>query len=64
MSKNENETEKTKPVEKKIGLERFLQLKPQKRGITAILRSKYAAEIHMQAEWETIVMNVLHRKVK
>ena len=61
MSKNENETEKTKPVEQKIGLERFLQLK---RGITAILRSKYAAEIHMQAEWETIVMNVLHRKVK
>mgnify|MGYP000880451376 CR=1 FL=1 len=60
------ETEKTEAVEKEaaIGLERFLQLKPQKRGITAILRSKYAAEIHMQAEWETIVMNVLHRKVK
>ena len=64
MSKNENETEGNKPVEKKIGLERFLQLKPQKHGIMAILRSKYAAEIHMQAEWETIVMNVLHRKVK
>lgn len=64
MSKNESETDKNKPIELKIGLERFLQVKPQKRGIMAILRSKYAAEVHVQAEWETIVMNVLNRKVK
>lgn len=62
MSKTE--PEKTETPVNKIGLERFLQLTPQKRGITAILRSKYAAEAHMQAEWETIVMNVLCRKVK
>lgn len=62
MSKTE--TEKTETPKKGIGLERFLQLKPQRRGIMAILRNKYAAEIHVQAEWETIVMNVIHRKVK
>ena len=60
------ETEKTEVTEKEvsIGLERFLQLEPQKRGIIAILRSKYAAEIHVKAEWETIVKAVLNRKVK
>jgi len=60
------ETEKTEAVEKEtaIGLERFLQLEPQKRGIIAILRSKYAAEIHLKAEWEAIVKTVLNRKVK
>lgn len=60
------ETEKTEVTEKEvsIGLERFLQLEPQKRGIIAILRSKYAAEIHLKAEWEEIVKNVLNRKVK
>lgn len=60
------ETEKTEVTEKEvsIGLERFLQLEPQRRGIMAILRSKYATEIHTQAEWETIVTNVLNRKVK
>lgn len=62
MSKTE--TEKTETPEKGIGLERFLQLEPQRRGIMAILRSKYATEIHTQAEWETIVTNVLNRKVK
>ncbi|MGP1490924.1 MAG: hypothetical protein ACTTI6_07670 [Treponema sp.] len=60
------ETEKTEAVEKEttIGLERFLQLEPQKHGIIAILRSKYAAEIHLKAEWETIIKTVLNRKVK
>lgn len=60
------ETEKTEVTEKEvsIGLERFLQLEPQKRGIIAILRSKYAAEIHLKAEWNEIVKDVLNRKVK
>ena len=60
------ETEKPDAIKKEvaIGLERFLQLEPQKRGIMAILRSKYAAEIHTQSEWEEIVTKVLHRKVK
>jgi len=60
------ETEKTEVTEKEvsIGLERFLQLEPQKRGIIAILRSKYAAEIHLKAEWKGIIKNVLNRKVK
>nr|DAW67044.1 MAG TPA: hypothetical protein [Herelleviridae sp.] len=60
------ETEKTEVTEKEvsIGLERFLQLEPQKRGIIAILRSKYAAEIHLKAEWNEIVKNILNRKVK
>ena len=60
------ETEKTEVTEKEvsIGLERFLQLEPQKRGIIAILRSKYAAEIHLKTEWNEIVKNVLNRKVK
>ena len=64
MSKTE--TEKTEVTEKEvsIGLERFLQLEPQKHGIIAILRSKYAAEIHLKAEWEEIIKNVLNRKVK
>ena len=64
MSKTE--TEKTEVTEKEvsIGLERFLQLEPQKRGIIAILRSKYAAEIDLRAEWEEIIKNVLNRKVK
>ncbi len=62
MSKTEST--KTDSSTQKIGLERFMQLEPQKRGIAAILRRKYAMEVHTQAEWESIVENVLNRKVK
>lgn len=50
--------------EKKYGFVRFLQLNPQKSGITSILRSRYASEVHTLAEWNSIVENVLNRKVK
>lgn len=59
MLKNES-----KQVEQNMGLERFLQLKPQKRGIMAILRSRYAAEVHTQKDWEVLVTGVLRRQVR
>jgi hypothetical protein len=49
---------------KKIGVVRFLQLEPQKSGIEAILRSKYAMTVQTREDWETTVTNLLNQKVK
>lgn len=49
---------------KKMGLERFMQIEPQKSGIAAILRRRYASQVHTQAEWGTLVENILNRKVR
>jgi hypothetical protein len=54
----------TSTSDKKIGVVRFLQLEPQKSGIEAILRSKYAMTIQTQEDWETTVTNLLNQKVK
>lgn len=53
---------KTNP--KKIGLERFLQLVPQDRGVMALLRSKYAMDVKTQEDWEMTVKNLLERNAK
>lgn len=60
MSNRGNETAR---AEKKMGLERFLQIEPQRRGIAAILRSKYASQVHTLEEWKKIVEDTLNRKV-
>ncbi len=54
----------TSSTAKRMGVVRFLQLEPQRSGIAAILRRRYASEVHTLAEWETLVQNVLNRKVK
>lgn len=48
----------------KMGLERFMQIELQKSGIAAILRRRYASQVHTQAEWGTLVENILNRKVR
>jgi hypothetical protein len=63
MSKSDSETT-TSTSAKKIGIVRFLQLEPQKSGIEAILRSKYAMTIQTKEDWETTVTNLLSQKVK
>ncbi len=64
MSKDNSATTAAKGGEKKIGLERFLQLEPQKSGISAILRRRYASQVMTQTDWEQTVENILNRKVK
>lgn len=57
-------TAKNTASTKRMGLVRFLQVKPQKSGIAAIMKRRYASEVHTQAEWETLVEYILNRKVK
>lgn len=52
------------PSVKKIGLVRFLQLCPQKRGIEALLQSKYAVAVKTETEWKSAVDQILHSKAK
>lgn len=51
-------------VQQKMGLERFLQLEPQKSGISAILRRRFALDVKTIGDWRTTVDEVLNRKVK
>lgn len=48
----------------KMGLERFLQLVPQKSGICAILRNSKASEVKTLEDWKMTVSNLLHRSVR
>ncbi|MDR0473420.1 MAG: hypothetical protein LBH43_07100 [Treponema sp.] len=55
------------PTQKKnqaINLYRFLQLKPQKSGITALLTSKYKGEAKTLEEWEATLKSLLSTKAK
>ena len=47
----------------KIGLERYLQLMPQGRGICAVLRSKYAMEVKTKEDWDSTLKSILNRKI-
>ncbi len=51
-------------ADRKIGLERFLQLEEQRSGIVAILRRQYAQKVMTISEWEEIVESILHKKAK
>ena len=50
--------------DRKIGLERFLQLEEQRSGVAAILRRQHAQKVMTISEWEEIVSCILKRKVK
>lgn len=50
--------------EKKIGVVRFLQLYPQKRGIEALLKSNYASTVKTVTEWKALVDEISHSKTK
>ena len=50
--------------DRKIGLERFLQLEEQRSGVAAILRRSYAQKAMTISEWEEIVAAILKKKVK
>ena len=51
-------------VDRKIGLERFLQLEEQRSGVAAILRRQYAQEVMTLSEWEAVISGILKKKVK
>lgn len=51
-------------ADRKIGLERFLQIEPQRSGTAAILRRKYAKDVRVLSDWEETVSSVLGRKTK
>ena len=51
-------------ADRKIGLERFLQLEEQKSGIAAILRRSYAQQAMTISEWEEAVEAILKKKAK
>lgn len=67
MSKNDTSTLSvavTTDVAKKMSVTRFLQVSPQKSGIAAIMKRKYASEVHTLEEWEQIVIEVRTKQVK
>ena len=51
-------------ADRKIGLERFLQLEEQRSGIAAILRRQYAQKVMTISEWEETVAAILQKKAK
>ena len=51
-------------ADRKIGLERFLQLEEQRSGVVAILRRKYAQQVMAISEWEELVEAILKKKAK
>jgi hypothetical protein len=53
-----------KPENPKMGLIRFLQVCPQKSGITALLCSKHVGDVKTKQEWEAAVEHLLHKKVQ
>ena len=51
-------------ADRKIGLERFLQLEEQRSGVAAILRRSYAQKAMTISEWEETVSSILKKKAK
>ena len=49
---------------KKMGVVRYCQLKELRSSYVAIMKRRYASEIHTWAEWESLLENVLNRRVK
>ena len=47
----------------KIGVVRYLQIKPQNSGVAAILKKKYAMKMYTIAQWDAIVDELLNRKI-
>ncbi|MDR1048104.1 MAG: hypothetical protein LBL64_10030 [Treponema sp.] len=48
----------------KIGLFRFLQLSPQKKGTEALLFSKYKFDVKTREQWEKLISDLLSQKIK
>lgn len=46
----------------KIGVVRYLQIKPQDKGIEAIMKKKYAMNMYTISQWDKIVDDLLNRK--
>ena len=51
-------------ADRKIGLERFLQLEEQRSGVAAILRKQYPQKAMTITEWEETVAAILKKKAK
>lgn len=67
MSKNSVSVQDVEPeteAVQKMGLGRYLQIMPQDRGITAVLRSKYAMDVKTKDDWDTTLEAILNRKAK
>jgi len=45
-----------------MGLTAYLQNYPQDSGVEAIMRLKYAPEVHSKEEWDDIVLQILGKK--
>ena len=61
----DQDKDKDKPAETpKIGLARFLQISPQKKGVTALLVSKYRADVKTREQWEIAIADLLHKKAQ
>jgi hypothetical protein len=59
---NGGNEDKPKP-DPRMGLVRFLQVFPQKPGITALLSSKHIGDVKTKQEWEVVIQHLLHKKV-
>lgn len=55
---------KTSAEGTRIGVERFLQEKPQSKGTQAVLRAKHSMEAWPLAEWEKIVVRDMQTKIR
>jgi hypothetical protein len=55
---------KTSAKKQAINLHRFLQIKPQESGITALLLSKYRGDAKTVEDWEATLKSLLETKAK
>ena len=63
MATKETATTKTVSSTTKLNVTKYLYVRPQKSGIAALMKKLYASEVHTLAEWDTILENLLNRKV-
>ena len=45
----------------KVGVAKYLQLKPQPADIAALMKKKYAMKVYTVAEWDKIVDSLLNK---
>lgn len=56
--------EEKQMAEKKIGVEKFLQLHPQSYTIATLLRTKYRTKVMTESEWLELVSSLLGSQVR
>lgn len=63
-SKSTTSTNSTTSSSQKIGIYRFLQLKPQNKMVADLLIKKYKNQVKTMAEWEKEIQTLLGKNLR